>query len=94
MRVTVERMGGLSGETAMVAQYETAHLPEPDAARVVAAVDSLAAAHARGEAEEIGADLPAYRITVDWPGDAAPRVFEFRGDPSTGPLEALLHGSG
>jgi hypothetical protein len=59
-------------------------------------VDALAAAHARGGAGEIGADLPGYRVTVDDPdGAAAPRVYEVRGDPSEpSPLGVLLDGPG
>ncbi|MFB4313483.1 hypothetical protein [Actinomadura sp. 21ATH] len=91
--VTVERIGGLTGRATVVARYGTADLPEPEAARIRAAVESLAAARERGAAGEIGADLPGYRVSVGGQGDAAPRVFEVRGDPSAdlgGPLKTLL----
>jgi hypothetical protein len=93
--VMVERIGGLSGEVTVVARYETADLPEPEAARIRAAVRELATARERGaagEIGEIGADLPGYRVSVGGEG-GAPRVFEVRGDPSAdlgGPLDVLL----
>ncbi|MFI0357695.1 hypothetical protein [Actinomadura sp. 9N407] len=91
--MTVERVGGLTGQVSVVASYETADLPGPEAARVRAAVEELAAARERGAAGEVGADLPGYRVSVGGKGDAALRVFEVRGDPSAdlgGPLDVLL----
>ncbi|GAA2289854.1 protealysin inhibitor emfourin [Actinomadura sp. NPDC048955] len=95
MRVTIESTGGFSGHSTVVARYDTAALPAGQAGRVREAVDALAAAHARGEPGEIGADLPAYRITVS--GDGAeeygaagePRVYEIRGDPTAGVASVL-----
>ncbi|NKZ05818.1 protealysin inhibitor emfourin [Actinomadura latina] len=94
MRVKIESAGGFTGRNTVVALYDTAALPAGRAGRIRAAVDALAAAQERGEPDEIGADLPAYRVTVDEP-DEEPRVFEVRGDPTAGVgsvLGALLHG--
>ncbi|TDD80771.1 protealysin inhibitor emfourin [Actinomadura rubrisoli] len=97
MRVKVESTGGFTGREVVVALYDTAELPAGPAARIRDAVDDLAAAHARGDTGEVGADLPSYRITVDAGDDAVdagtaggregaaaagPRVYEVRGDPS------------
>ncbi|MFC5747118.1 hypothetical protein [Actinomadura rugatobispora] len=93
MRVKVESIGGLTGEAVVVALYDTAELPDQEAASVRDAVESLTEALARGPAAEIGADLPGHRITVTGPGDAAPRVFEVRGAPAAdleAPLKILL----
>lgn len=92
MRVTVESTGGFTGRAVVVARYDVSGLPAGRAERVRRAVDALAAAHARGGAGEIGADLPGYRVTVDDPdGAAAPRVYEVRGDPSEpSPIGVLL----
>ncbi|MGH3239972.1 MAG: protealysin inhibitor emfourin [Spirillospora sp.] len=65
MRVKVESTGGFAGRDTVVALYDTADLPTGRAGRVREAVGALAAARARGEEGEIGADLPAYRITVE-----------------------------
>ncbi|NDU74467.1 hypothetical protein GWI34_17775 [Actinomadura sp. DSM 109109] len=95
MRVTVESTGGFSGQSSVVAQYDTAALPPGQAGRVREAVDALASAHARGDQGEVGADLPAYRITVSGDGDEAfgaeggPRVYEVRGDPTSGAASVL-----
>ncbi|GGQ18487.1 hypothetical protein BKA00_004692 [Actinomadura coerulea] len=95
MRVTIESTGGFTGRSTVVAQYDTATLPAGQAGRVRRAVDALAAAHARGEPGEIGADLPAYRITVSGDGaeelgaDGEPRVYEVRGDPTAGAASVL-----
>ncbi|MFG2246706.1 hypothetical protein [Spirillospora sp. NPDC048823] len=106
MRVKIESTGGFTGRRAVVALYDTAALPAGPAVRIREAVDALAAAQARGdEGGEVGADLPAYRITVTEGGDAfegggsgeESRVFEVRGDPSKGVtsvLGTLLSGSG
>ncbi|GAA1810873.1 protealysin inhibitor emfourin [Actinomadura chokoriensis] len=101
MRVKIESTGGFTGRNAVVALYDTSALPAGRAGRIREAVDALAAAQARGGPDEagggpgeIGADLPAYRITVDETGEE-PRVFEVRGDPTTGAasvLGALLRG--
>ncbi|MFA1549055.1 protealysin inhibitor emfourin [Actinomadura chokoriensis] len=88
MRVKVESTGGFTGRTALVALYDTAALPAGRAERVRDAVDALAAAEARGEPGEIGADLPAYRVTVDEAGEP-PRVYEVRGDPTAGVTSVL-----
>ncbi|TYK43211.1 protealysin inhibitor emfourin [Actinomadura decatromicini] len=90
MRVKVESTGGFTGRDTVVAQYDTADLPAARAGRVRAAVDALAAARERGDEGEIGADLPAYRITVSG-ADAAgePRVYEVRGDPTAGAPSVL-----
>ncbi|XVQ12136.1 hypothetical protein ACQP1W_06025 [Spirillospora sp. CA-255316] len=93
MRVKVESIGGFTGEATVVALYDTAELPDQEAARVRGAVESLTEALARGPAGEIGADLPGHRITVSAPGDAAPRVFEVRGQTPADletPLKTLL----
>jgi hypothetical protein len=93
MRVTVESTGGFTGRAVVVARYDTSGLPAGRAERVRRAVDALAAAHARGDTGEIGADLPGYRVTVDDPdgGAEAPRVYEVRGDPSEpSPIGVLL----
>jgi hypothetical protein len=90
MRVKVESTGGFTGRETVVALYDTADLPAGDAGRIREAVHALAAAHARGERGEIGADLPAYRVTVsgeDTGGE--PRVYEVRGDPTAGRTSAL-----
>ncbi|CNG05518.1 Uncharacterised protein [Mycobacterium tuberculosis] len=80
--------------------YDTSALPAGRAGRIREAVDALDAARARGGPDggpgEVGADLPAYRITVDETGEE-PRVFEVRGDPAAGVtsvLGALLQGPG
>ncbi len=91
MRVKIESTGGFTGRNAVVALYDTAALPA-GRGRIQEAVDALAAA--QGEPEEIGADLPAYRITIDETGEE-PRVYEVRGDPAAGVtsvLGALLQG--
>lgn len=88
MRVRVESTGGFTGRSTVVALYDTAALPAGTAGRVREAVDALAAARARGEPGEIGADLPAYRITVDEPGEES-RVYEVRGEPAAGVTSAL-----
>ncbi|GAA2450892.1 hypothetical protein GCM10010191_81170 [Actinomadura vinacea] len=99
MRVTVERVGGFAGGATVVADYDTAELPEKEAARVREAVESFSEARVRGPMGEIGADLPGYRISVSEPGGAAPDVFDIRGDPSAegaalqDPLDVLLRGS-
>ena len=95
MRVTIESTGGFTGYSAVVAQYDTETLPAGQADRVRDAVGALAAEHARGGPGEIGADLPAYRITVT--GDGAEefgaggeaRVYEVRGDPTAGVASVL-----
>lgn len=91
MRVKIESTGGFTGRNAVVALYDTDALSAGRAGRVRDAVDALAAA--QGEGGEIGADLPAYRVTVDEAG-AEPRVFEVRGDPAgaSSVLGALLQG--
>ncbi|NEA23557.1 protealysin inhibitor emfourin [Actinomadura bangladeshensis] len=94
MRVKIESTGGFTGRNAVVALYDTSALPAGRAGRIREAVDALAAAQTRGGPDEVGADLPAYRITVDETGEE-PRVFEVRGDPTTGVtsvLGALLQG--
>jgi hypothetical protein len=108
MRVKIESTGGFTGRNAVVALYDTAALPAGRAGRIRAAVDALAAAQAPGGPDEsgggpdessgglgeVGADLPAYRITVDETGEE-PRVYEVRGDPAAGVtsvLGALLQG--
>ncbi|MFC6884369.1 protealysin inhibitor emfourin [Actinomadura yumaensis] len=58
----IESTGGFAGREVMVALYDTADLPAEQAERVRAAVEELASAR---EPEEVGADLPAYRITID-----------------------------
>ncbi|MER7543759.1 protealysin inhibitor emfourin [Actinomadura sp.] len=88
MRVKIESTGGFTGRSAVVALYDTDALPAGRAGRIREAVDELAAAQARGRAGEIGADLPAYRITVDETGEE-PRVYEVRGDPGAGARSAL-----
>ncbi|RFS86272.1 hypothetical protein D0T12_06600 [Actinomadura spongiicola] len=95
MRVTVESTGGFTGRSTVVARYDTAALPAGEAERIREAVDALAAAQARGERGEIGADLPGYRITVEDGAGEAPRVYEVRGDPTVrapSVLGTLLHG--
>lgn len=101
MRVKIESTGGFAGREVMVALYDTADLPAEQAERVRAAVEELASAR---EPEEVGADLPAYRITIDADesdstdetggtdeaGVSAPRVFEVRGDPAGPPLTSSL----
>ncbi|MFI0485505.1 protealysin inhibitor emfourin [Actinomadura sp. 9N215] len=98
MRVKIESTGGFAGRTTVVAQYDTADLPAGRAGRVRAAVDALAAAQARGDEGEIGADLPAYRITVQEQDEGAgagegaaegTRVYEVRGDPTAGVSSVL-----
>ncbi|MEW2360017.1 hypothetical protein, partial [Spirillospora sp. NPDC029432] len=56
--VTVERIGGLTGRATVVARYGTADLPEREAARIRAAVESLAAAGGAGAAGGLGAPRP------------------------------------
>jgi hypothetical protein len=92
MRVTIESTGGFTGRAVVVARFDTSGLPAGRAERVRRAVEALAAAHARGDTGEVGADLPGYRVTVDDPdGGAAPRVYEVRGDPSEpSPITVLL----
>ncbi|TDD66687.1 hypothetical protein E1293_38895 [Actinomadura darangshiensis] len=98
MRVKIESTGGFTGRNTVVALYDTAGLPAGHAGRIREAVDALAAAQARGEPGEIGADLPAYRITVSDEGaDGEPHVYEVRGDPAAGGasvLGTLLEGPG
>ncbi|MEU8800494.1 protealysin inhibitor emfourin [Spirillospora sp. NPDC048819] len=97
MRVKIESTGGFTGRQAVVALYDTAALPAGPAVRIREAVDALAAAQARGDEGEVGADLPAYRITVSEGGDASgaggageeTRVYEVRGDPATGVASVL-----
>ncbi|QKW39193.1 hypothetical protein HUT06_38480 [Actinomadura sp. NAK00032] len=94
MRVKIESTGGFTGRNAVVALYDTDALSAGRAGGIRDAVDALAAAQARGGEGEIGADLPAYLITVDEAGEE-PRVFEVRGDPAAGAssvLGALLQG--
>lgn len=88
MRVKIESTGGFTGRETVVALYDTAALSAGRAGRVRAAVDALAAAQARGDEGEIGADLPAYRITVDETGEE-PHVYEVRGDPAAGVSSVL-----
>jgi len=95
MRVKIESTGGFAGQDVMVAQYETDELTAAQADRIHRAVDELAESRKRGEPDEIGADLPAYRITVGGPDDPDARVFEVKGDPSealNAPLNTLLQG--
>ncbi|MFI0447686.1 protealysin inhibitor emfourin [Actinomadura sp. 6N118] len=96
MRVKIESTGGFAGDQVMVALYDTDELPKDQADKVREAVDALAAAEESGEPGEIGADLPAYRVTVgDVGGDQ--RVFEVVGthpDAVDGPLTVLLRGPG
>ncbi|MGP4024776.1 hypothetical protein [Actinomadura sp. 3N407] len=104
MRVKIESTGGFTGRQAVVALYDTAALPAGSAVRIREAVNALAAAQARGDEGEVGADLPAYRITVyegaggsaggGDPADAGgageeTRVYEVRGDPTTGVKSVL-----
>ncbi|WUI00479.1 hypothetical protein OHR68_01240 [Spirillospora sp. NBC_00431] len=100
MRVKIESTGGFAGRTTVVALYDTADLPAGRAGRVREAVDALAAAAARGDEGEIGADLPAYRITVEERSQGRDRgevrVYELRGDPTAGGssvLGVLLQGA-
>ncbi|MFG2002586.1 protealysin inhibitor emfourin [Spirillospora sp. NPDC048911] len=94
MRVKIESTGGFAGDQVMVAMYDTDDLPGHDADRIREAVDALAAAKESGEPGEIGADLPAYRVTIgDVDGDQ--RVFEVEGahpDALDEPLTVLLRG--
>ncbi|MBO2452126.1 hypothetical protein J4573_33910 [Actinomadura barringtoniae] len=95
MRVKIESTGGFAGRDVMVAQYDTDELTAAQADRIHRAVDELAGSKERGEPDEIGADLPAYRITVGGPDDPDARVFEVKGDPGealNAPLNALLQG--
>ncbi|TDD31533.1 hypothetical protein E1287_25970 [Actinomadura sp. KC06] len=87
MRVKIESTGGFAGRDTVVAQYDTADLPAGRAGRVQEAVGALAAAQARGGEGEIGADLPAYRITVR--DEEETRVYEVRGDPTVGDSSVL-----
>ncbi|GAA2634470.1 protealysin inhibitor emfourin [Actinomadura fulvescens] len=94
MRVKIESTGGFAGDQVMVALYDTGELPKEEADRLREAVAALAAADESGEPGEIGADLPAYRVTVgELDGDQ--RVFEVVGthpDAVDGPLTVLLRG--
>ncbi|WP_433329161.1 protealysin inhibitor emfourin [Spirillospora sp. CA-294931] len=85
MRVKIESIGGIAGRAVTVGSYDTGDLAPDEARRVREAVDAVASGRARDGADEIGADLPAYRVTVD--GD---RVYEVRGDPAAAPLSDLL----
>jgi hypothetical protein len=89
MRVKIESTGGFTGRNTVVALYDTADLPAGHAGRVRDAVDALAAAQARGEPDEIGADLPEYRITVSGEGEDEARVYQVRGDPTAGVTSVL-----
>ncbi|TDC68821.1 hypothetical protein E1200_10365 [Actinomadura sp. GC306] len=91
MRVTVESTGGFTGRETVVARYDTAALPSGAAGRIRDAVRALDAAQARGGGGEVGADLPAYRITVSEDAGlrAETRVYEVRGDPATAGSPAL-----
>ncbi|RCV48652.1 protealysin inhibitor emfourin [Marinitenerispora sediminis] len=87
MRVVIERTGGFAGIEEEVASYDTEHLAAEDAAEVRRAVERIAAASAREESTEVGADLVNYRIT------AGGRVLLVSADPAAalaGPLSVLL----
>lgn len=85
MHVKVESTGGFAGIERTVAEYDTFHLPADQARAVRDAVASIAAADAPGE---VGADMMAYRVTVD--GDHVQTV---PGDPGdlAKPLATLLN---
>ena len=93
MRVRIERTGGFAGVTEPVAEYDTDDLPQDEASAVRDAVAALAAATARGETGEIGADLMTYKITV---GEDSERIYAISGEPPqglAGPLTVLLRRS-
>ncbi|WP_030174603.1 protealysin inhibitor emfourin [Spirillospora albida] len=95
MRVKVESTGGLAGREVTVALYDTEDMPAEQAKQVEDAVSALGEASADGALGEIGADLPAYRVTVLDVPSAAPTVYEVQGDPSEragSPLTTLLSG--
>jgi hypothetical protein len=94
MRVTIDSVGGLAGGVRTVADYDTADLSPAEAAAVVEAVTAIESATARGEAGEIGADLPGYRVVVDGPDG---RAYDLVGElPPTlqEPLTVLLRPEG
>ncbi|TDE32928.1 protealysin inhibitor emfourin [Actinomadura sp. 6K520] len=91
MRVKVESTGGFTGREDVVALYDTAALPSGTAGRIRDAVAALDTAQARGDQGEVGADLPAYRITVSEDSGVREetRVYEVRGDPTADGSPAL-----
>ncbi|MEU5883738.1 protealysin inhibitor emfourin [Spirillospora sp. NPDC047279] len=94
MQVKIESTGGFAGDQVMVAMYDTADLSEPEAKKIRHAVESLSVAEEAARPGEIGADLPAYRITVDGP-DGEHRVFDVEGEHPPAldePLTILLRG--
>jgi hypothetical protein len=90
MRVTIESIGGLAGQAVTVARYDTREVSEGETERLRQAIGALSRAR---PTRQVGADLPAYRITVEDTGDTAPRVVEVDADPATNdPLALLLRG--
>lgn len=88
MHVKIESIGGFAGREVVVAEYDTDDLPPGEAAQTHAALAELAA---HGVDGEIGADLPAYRVTADH------KVYELTGDPPprlATPLNTLLRSDG
>ena len=95
MRVKVESTGGFAGQAVTVALYDTEDMPDEQAREVEDAVSALSDAGAGGDLGEVGADLPAYRVTVEGAASVAPLVYEVQGDPSpaaSSPLATLLAG--
>lgn len=91
MRITIESVGGDSGEEQILAAYDSDDLPAADAGPVHRAAVAIATVVTDGRAGKAGAGRPTYRITI---GD---RTYELAGDlPAelSGPLEVLLTAGG